>query len=72
VSTRPHFEALAYAQIWFLPLVAFGFIVSQITGMDTIYVRHLWIVSTILGVSYGSLFNVMPMLILEWFGMGMC
>ena len=26
-------------------------------------------VSTALGLSYGSLFNVMPMLVLEWFGM---
>lgn len=56
-------------RIWFLPLVASMFIVSQITALETTSVRHLWIVSTVLGFSYGSLFNVIPMLVLEWFGM---
>ena len=46
-----------------------GFVASQVAAMDTLEVQHLWLVSTLLGLSYGSLFNVMPMLILEWFGM---
>ena len=57
-------------QIWFLPIVALGFVISQVTAINTSDVRNLWMVSTILGISYGSLFNVVPMLILEWFGMG--
>ncbi|ORY24135.1 major facilitator superfamily domain-containing protein [Naematelia encephala] len=56
-------------RIWFLPIVALGFIVSQVAGLNTTSVKHLWIVSTLLGGSYGSLFNVIPMLVLEWFGM---
>ena len=56
-------------RIWFLPIVASMFIVSQITALHTTSVQHLWIVSTLLGFSYGSLFNVVPMLVLEWFGM---
>ena len=49
--------------------MALGFIASQITAIDTLDVKHLWMVSTVLGLAYGSLFNVMPMLVLEWFGM---
>lgn len=56
-------------RIWFLPVVASMFIISQITALQTTSVQHLWIVSTLLGFSYGSLFNVIPMLVLEWFGM---
>jgi hypothetical protein len=57
-------------EIWFLPVVAIGFVTSQVAAMDTVEVRHLWLVSTLLGLAYGSLFNVLPMLVLEWFGMG--
>ena len=63
-------QRAAHIQIWFLPVVAAGFIASQVAAQDTLDVRHLWMVSTALGLSYGSLFNVMPMLVLEWFGMG--
>ena len=45
------------------------FIASQVAALDTTTVGHLWIVSTMLGTAYGSLFNVLPMLVLEWFGM---
>jgi hypothetical protein len=50
--------------------VGVGFVTSQVAAMDTVEVRHLWLVSTLLGLAYGSLFNVLPMLVLEWFGMG--
>lgn len=56
-------------QIWFLPVVAVLFVVSQLTALNVTSVEHLWIVSTLLGLAYGSLFNVIPMLVLEWFGM---
>ncbi len=46
------------------------FVVSQILALGTYRVENLWAVSTMLGLSYGSLFNVLPMLVLEWFGMG--
>jgi MFS family permease len=57
-------------QIWLLPIVAGSFILSQIVALFTTHVESLWIVSSLLGVSYGCLFNVVPMLVLEWFGMG--
>jgi hypothetical protein len=56
-------------RIWFLPIVASMFIISQLTALQTTQVDHLWIVSTLLGFAYGSLFNTIPMLVLEWFGM---
>nr|XP_018266005.1 uncharacterized protein I303_02383 [Kwoniella dejecticola CBS 10117]OBR88163.1 hypothetical protein I303_02383 [Kwoniella dejecticola CBS 10117] len=56
-------------RVWFLPVVAVLFTISQISAMQTVHVQSLWMVSTLLGLAYGSLFNVMPMLILEWFGM---
>lgn len=48
-----------------------GFILSQLLALHTMHVESLWIVSTLLGGVYGALFNVMPMLVLEWFGIGM-
>jgi len=55
-------------RIWFLPVVALLFVIAQISALSTTAVESLWIVSTLLGVAYGSLFNVVPMLVLEWFG----
>jgi hypothetical protein len=60
---------LTESQIWFLPIVALLFVASQVAALHTFDVAKLWIVSTLLGAAYGSLFNVMPMLVLEWFGM---
>lgn len=59
----------ADVQVWFLPLVAALFISAQLSALHTTHVEKLWIVSTNLGLAYGSLFNVVPMLVLEWFGM---
>ncbi|KAL7423403.1 GTP-binding protein rbg1 [Cryptotrichosporon argae] len=56
-------------RVWFLPAVAFMFLLSQLFALDTTHVSSLWRVSAALGLSYGSLFNVVPMLVLEWFGM---
>ncbi|WVF70375.1 hypothetical protein IAT40_005165 [Kwoniella sp. CBS 6097] len=57
------------SRIWFLPVVAILFTISQISALETTRVQSLWMVSSLLGLAYGSLFNVMPMLVLEWFGM---
>ena len=65
-ASRPH--APLTRQIWTLSLVALLFIISQLSALYTLNVQSLWIVSTLLGLSYGSLFNVVPMLVLEWFG----
>jgi hypothetical protein len=68
VSTSLDFAKLK--QIWLLPVVAGLFILSQTVALFTTHVESLWFVSTLLGVSYGCLFNVLPMLVLEWYGMG--
>ncbi|OCF33961.1 hypothetical protein I316_04307 [Kwoniella heveanensis BCC8398] len=57
------------SRIWFLPVVAILFIISQVSALETTRVQSLWMVSSLLGLAYGSLFNVLPMLVLEWFGM---
>ncbi|KAK6904259.1 hypothetical protein I203_107775 [Kwoniella mangroviensis CBS 8507] len=56
-------------RVWFLPIVAILFTISQVSALETTRVQSLWMVSTLLGLAYGALFNVMPMLVLEWFGM---
>ncbi|KAL1408363.1 GTP-binding protein rbg1 [Vanrija albida] len=56
-------------RVWFLPIVAVMFLGSQLAVLRTTDVKSLWLVSAALGLSYGSLFNVLPMLVLEWFGM---
>lgn len=48
------------------------FLGSQVAVIDTEQVKHLWMVSASLGFAYGSLFNALPMLVLEWFGMSKC
>lgn len=45
------------------------FLAAEISAIKTTDVHHLWMVSASLGLAYGSLFNVIPMLVLEWFGM---
>ncbi|ODN74856.1 hypothetical protein L202_07161 [Cryptococcus amylolentus CBS 6039] len=57
------------SRIWTLPLVSLLFIISQLSALSTTHASSLWAVSSLLGVAYGALFNVMPMLVLEWFGM---
>jgi hypothetical protein len=45
------------------------FLASEMSVIKTTDVHDLWIVSASLGLAYGSMFNVIPMLVLEWFGM---
>lgn len=59
----------ADVQIWFLPLVAIMFIGTEMAVLSTTDVNRLWLVSASLGLAYGALFNVLPMLVLESFGM---
>jgi hypothetical protein len=46
------------------------FIGAEMAVLATTDVARLWMVSAALGTAYGALFNVLPMLVLEWFGMG--
>lgn len=50
-------------------LVAVLFIISQLMAVLTNDVTSLWRVSLVLGLAYGGLFGLFPMLTFEWFGM---
>ncbi|KAL7417962.1 major facilitator superfamily domain-containing protein [Mrakia frigida] len=56
-------------RIHFMSLVSSLFILSQVAALYTTDVRSLWIVSSLLGVAYGGLFGLAPVICLEWFGL---
>lgn len=53
-----------------LIIVAFGFLLSQITASFVTQEEDLWKASLILGISYGGMFGLLPTVIFEWFGSG--
>lgn len=55
-----------------LVLVSVIFFISQITAGSVNDIAHLWIVSALLGLAYGSVFSLFPTVCLEWFGMRKC
>lgn len=59
----------AIRRIWFMSIVSTGFLISQVIALGTTDVHSLWLVSTVLGVSYGGLFGLAPVVCLEWFGL---
>lgn len=52
-----------------MSLVASLFILSQTVALYTTDVGSLWIVSSLLGLAYGGLFGLAPVVCLEWFGL---
>lgn len=55
-------------RITFFILITSVFILSQITASRTTSPDELWRSSALLGLSYGAMFSLAPMIILEWFG----
>lgn len=55
-------------RIWFMSAVALVACVSQVVALYTTEVGSLWIVSSLLGLAYGGLFGLAPVVCLEWFG----
>ncbi|KAF7984876.1 hypothetical protein HWV62_10859 [Athelia sp. TMB] len=51
------------------PLICFLFIVSQLLAMGTTDVTELWKASLALGLAYGGMFGLLPMVCIEWFGL---
>lgn len=51
-------------------LVSALFVLSQVAAIYQEDVEGLWKVSSLLGLAYGSLFGLAPMVVLEWFGLG--
>lgn len=59
----------AIRRIHFMSLVSLLFILSQVVALYTTDVGSLWIVSSLLGIAYGGLFGLAPVITLEWFGL---
>ncbi|EJU05967.1 MFS general substrate transporter [Dacryopinax primogenitus] len=70
VSSDVSQHHLGAKRSYLLSFVALSFIVSQLVAARISYATHLWVASMLLGLSYGSVFGIMPMVSLEWFGMG--
>lgn len=56
----------------FLCAVAGAFVFSQLVAAHIDDPDSLWIASGLLGLAYGGLFGLCPVIIIEWFGLGAC
>ncbi|KAF8890415.1 major facilitator superfamily domain-containing protein [Infundibulicybe gibba] len=52
-----------------LLIVASFCFISQITAANVDDVRHLWMASALLGLGYGGVFSLFPIVCVEWFGL---
>ena len=55
-----------------LILVAVMFFISQVVTGSINDIAYLWISSALVGLAYGSVFSLFPIVCLEWFGMRKC
>ena len=55
-----------------LILVAVMFFISQVVTGSINDIAYLWIASALVGLAYGSVFSLFPIICLEWFGMRKC
>lgn len=54
----------------FISIVAASFLVSQLVGLQVQDIEHLQYAVILVGISYGATFGLLPIIIIEWFGMG--
>ena len=47
-----------------------AFILSQVVAQNVENVKHLWMASSLIGLSYGAVFGLLPVIVIEWFGLG--
>ena len=52
-----------------LVLVSSLFCISQLVIAAVNDINHLWLVSSVLGLAYGSVYSLFPTVCIEWFGM---
>lgn len=55
---------------YFIAMISFTFIVSQVVLYNVSSVQTLWTASALLGLGYGGMFGLFPTIIIEWFGLG--
>jgi len=54
---------------WCIPTVATSFLISQLVGLRVRDIEHLQYAVTLVGISYGGVFGLLPTITIEWFGM---
>jgi hypothetical protein len=54
---------------WCLSVVAITFLISQLVGLRVQDIKHLRYAVTLVGISYGGVFGLLPSIVIEWFGM---
>lgn len=55
---------------YFIVMISFTFIISQIVLYNVSSVQALWMASALLGLGYGGMFGLFPTIMIEWFGLG--
>ena len=54
-----------------LSLVATSFFVSQLVGLRVREIEQLQYAVVLVGISYGALWGFIPIIVIEWFGIGL-
>lgn len=54
----------------FISIVAASFLVSQLVGLYIQNIEHLQYAVLLVGISYGATYGLLPVIAIEWFGMG--
>ena len=55
---------------WCISIVATCFFISQLVGLCVQDIKHLQYAVTLVGISYGGVFGLLPTITIEWFGIG--
>jgi hypothetical protein len=53
-------------------LVAASFLVSQLVGLRVREIERLQYAVVLVGISYGATYGLLPIIVIEWFGIGLC
>lgn len=55
-----------------IPTVAAPFLISQLIGLYVQHIEQLQYAVALVGMLYGASFALLPIILIEWFGMGPC
>ena len=54
-----------------ISIVATSFLISQLVGLCVQEIEQLQYAVFLVGISYGAVFGLTPIIVLEWFGLGL-
>lgn len=57
-------------RVWFCCVTSIFFVISQLAAQSATNVNNLWHVSALLGFAYGNIFGLLPVVTLEFWGLG--